>query len=86
MKSGDQGRRPITAEEESLFLLHWQAGFSEQYIAQKFNRNRFVIRRRVEALGLPSTRTIQHQRAQEWLNAKIGERGARQARGQEDPR
>jgi hypothetical protein len=76
--------RPVTQEEEDRMVLYWQAGFSEEYIVQVLGRDRGVIRRRVEARGLPCLHTIRHRRAQEWLDAQVGK--GREEAGQEDPR
>ena len=62
--------RPVTPEEVARMRRYWEAGFAEEYIVKVLGRDRFVIRRRMEALGLPCLHTIRHKRAQEWLEAQ----------------
>jgi hypothetical protein len=73
--------RPVTPEEEERMVRYWQAGFSEEYIVQVLGRDRGVIRRRVEARGLPCLHTIRHKRAQEWLEAQE----AKERSGSDEP-
>ena len=78
--------REISAAEIEEIELHWNAGFSEGYIASLFNRHRWVIRNLMVRMGHPSIRVIQQRRAQEWLSDQIAQRGGRQESRQEDPR